>query len=55
MLKLLEIFTKNLNKMDGEVIKFAAWMAKIQNHYYSDDEAMSAAFERVTPLKYREV
>ena len=40
---------------DEEVFKFAKWMAKMGNLHYSNDEAMTAAFERITPLKYREL
>ena len=42
--------------MDSEeVSKFASWMARMQNIHYSNDEAMAAAFDKITPLKYREI
>lgn len=38
-----------------EAYNFALWMAKMKNVHYSDDSQMEKAFDRVTPLKYREL
>ena len=38
-----------------EVSKFANWMAKMGNMHYYKDEQMSAAFDKITPLKYRDL
>lgn len=44
-----------MEKPDFKVVKnFDAWMRKMKNQHYSDGKQMTAAYARLTPLKYKE-